>query len=108
LYKKTLLENKEIIKKILTVILENVKFHKTHSGYYLTTDKVVSERLKNRFGIQYIRVYSHIPTRYCVMYIKFIDNDHLKVNFNPKLLDEKLRDGKTRKKRKRKKSKSNS
>jgi hypothetical protein len=106
LYKEVLLENKEIIKKILSVILEKVKFHKTHSGYYLTTDQIVSEKLKNQYGIQYIRVYSHIPTKYSMMYIKFIDDDFLKINFNSKLLEEKLNNGKTKRKR-RKKTKSN-
>jgi len=80
MYEKELfLQNKLLIQKIIDNIVNNVKFYKTESGYYLTTDELRSKKLLDDYKISYIRLYKHIPTNVTVLYVKFNNDDSVKI-----------------------------
>jgi hypothetical protein len=81
--------SEEVCLKLCNAILDRIKFKKTESGYYLTTDEIRSQKLREKLKVDYVRLYCHRLTRFSTLYIKFLDGTYQKY-FPGKLISERI------------------
>lgn len=65
----------ELLKKLVDNIVAKFEFKQSDSGYYLTTDEIKSKKLYDNYGVEYVRIYIHLPTEHKCLMIKYADGE---------------------------------
>ena len=72
----------------------------------MTTDMIKSKKLREQYGIEYVRMYEHLPTGFATLFIKFINGEILKArvpSFSQKFIRGSIDVKKTKGRRKKRK-----